>query len=292
MGASRHSNTLVGTTWMLVGCACVIAMQTMARHVAQDLPAIEMVFFRFLFGMMFMSPWLVRTGLSGLRTCRWRLYLVRATGTLVIMTCLYTALSVMPVADVTALLFTAPIFTTLGAGLFLGERVGVRRWVAVGVGLGGTLVILRPGMDAFSFMAVLVLIGAFVNAVVLLITKVLSRTETANAIVFYQSLMASALALPFALWFWVSPTYTSLAWLMAMGGVATVGQQCITRALMVADASAIQPANFSRLLFAALFGYFAFGESPDAWIWLGGVIVFAATFLAASEKRQANDAQR
>ena len=278
------SGTRIGAAWLLAGCACVIVMQTMARHVAQDLPAVEMVFFRFLFGILFMLPWVARAGLAGLRTERLRLYWLRATGTLVIMVCVYTALSEIPVADVTALLFMAPIFTTLGAGLFLKERIGSRRWVAVAIGFAGALIVLRPGMGAFSSVALLVLIGAFFNAVVVLVTKVLSRTESANVIVFYQSLMVVALSAPLAFWFWVPPSTSSLGWLFAMGGVATAGQQCITRALIAADASAIQPVNFSRLLFAALLGYVVFGEAADLWVWVGGGVVFAATMLAASER--------
>ena len=278
------SGTRVGAAWLLAGCAFVIVMQTMARHVAQDLPAVEMVFFRFLFGILFMLPWAARAGSAGLRTGRSRLYWLRATGTLVIMICVYTALSEIPVADVTALLFMAPIFTTLGAGLFLKEHIGPRRWIAVAVGFVGALIVLRPGMGAFSSVALLVLVGAFFNAVVVLVTKVLSRTESANVIVFYQSLMVIVLSAPLAFWFWVPPTAPALGWLFAMGGVATAGQQCTTRALIAADASAIQPVNFSRLLFAALLGYVVFGEVADLWVWIGGAIVFAATLLTASER--------
>ncbi len=285
MPEAKKSRSFVGAVWLLAGCACAVAMQTMARHVAQDMPAIQMVFFRFLFGTLFMAPWLLHAGFAAVRTRMWRLYLVRSIGTLVILTCIYTALSEIPVAEVTALLFTAPIFITLGAGLILRERVGSRRWYAVIIGFVGTLVILRPGISAFSSSALLVLVGAFFNATVILLTKVLSRTESASAIVFYQSLMAAGLALPFSIWVWTPPTHESLAWLAAMGAVATVAQLCITRALAVADASAIQPVNFTRLLFAALFGYIAFGEVPDSWIWLGGAIVFVATLVAASERR-------
>lgn len=279
-----RSDVLRGAAWMLAGCVCVVGMQTMARHVAQTLPAVEMVFFRFLFGTVFMLPWLARAGVSALRTRRLPLYVLRATGTLVIMTCIYTALSKIPVADVTALLFTAPIFIMIGAGLFLREKVGPLRWLAVGIAFVGALIVLRPGSGAISATALLVLVGAFFNATVMLITKVLSRTESANAIVLYQSSMAAVLALPFAVWVWVEPSTATLLWLAAMGAVATAGQQCITRAFVVADASAVQPVNFSRLGFAALFGFLAFGEVPDVWVWTGGAIIFAATLLPAFER--------
>ncbi|ERP96693.1 hypothetical protein Q669_27945 [Labrenzia sp. C1B10] len=286
MFRAKTSRSLVGAAWLLAGGACVVAMQTIARHVAQDMPIIQMVFFRFLFGMMFMAPWLVHVGISSVRTRMWPHYFIRAIGTLIILTCVYTALSEIPVADVAALQFTAPIFITIGAGIFLKERIGLGRWVAVIVGFLGTLLILRPGISAVSPVALLVLVGAFFNAMVMLLTKVLSRTETAGTIVFYQTLLVTIFAFPFTLWVWKTPSCEALVWMAAIGAVATIGQLCIARALTVADASAIQPVNFTRLLFAALFGYLAFGEVPDSWIWLGGAIVFAATLYAVSERRR------
>ena len=176
----KTSRSLAGAAWLLAGGACVVAMQTIARHVAQDMPSIQMVFFRFLFGMMFMAPWLLHAGIASVRTRMWRHYFIRAIGTLIILTCVYTALAEIPVADVAALQFTAPIFITIGAGIFLKERIGVRRWAAVAIGFMGTLLILRPGMSAVSPVALLVLVGAFFNATVMLLTKVLSRTEAAK----------------------------------------------------------------------------------------------------------------
>jgi drug/metabolite transporter (DMT)-like permease len=197
------------------------------------------------------------------------------------MTSWFTAVSLMPVADATAFTFTAPLFATLGAALVLKETVGPRRWAAVGVGFLGMLVILRPGAGALEGAAFVALAAALFMAAAKLTVKSLSRTEMPDTIVLYMGLFMTPVSLVPALFVWQWPSWTALAWLVLVGGLASVAQRAMARSFAAADASAVMPLDFSRLIFAAALGWLVFGEAPDAWTWAGAGVIFAATWYTA-----------
>ncbi|HER27421.1 MAG TPA: DMT family transporter [Rhodospirillales bacterium] len=272
---------LRGALWMLVAGIAFAAMTALIRHQTTDMHPFEVAFFRNLFGLAFMLPWFWRSGLAGLKTNRLGLHGFRAAIGLGAMSSWFVAVSMMPVAEATALSFTAPLFATIGAALFLGEVVRARRWLATLVGFVGVLIILRPGDMELGLPAVLALVASAFMSMAALTVKVLSRTEKASAIVFYMGLIMTPLSLIPALFYWTAPVAVDWLWFMALGLFATIGQLAMVRAFASADISAVLPFDFFRLVFAAILGYLIFSEQPDQWTWVGAAIIFAATLYTA-----------
>jgi drug/metabolite transporter (DMT)-like permease len=275
-----------GGLYMVGSCAGFAVMMALVRLVSAEIHPFVAAFFRSLFGLAFMLPWLAVAGVDKLRRGRLAMHALRSALGLAAMLSLFMALSLMPLADATALTFTAPLFATLGAALLLGERVRLRRWTATLVGFAGALVILKPGAATFQPSALLALTAAALIAGAMLSIKSLSRTEHPNAIVIIMGLMMTPASLIPALFVWTTPTTATFAWLIVLSAAATVGQLCLTRAFAAAEASAVLPFDFARLVFVAILGLVIFGERPDATTWLGAaVIVAASVYIARREAR-------
>jgi S-adenosylmethionine uptake transporter len=274
-----------GGLWMIGASACFATLTAIIRHLSDTVEVFEIIFFRNLFGLIVLAPWFWRYGFGGLRTRRLGLYCLRGLTGLINMSCWFYAVTFIALADVTALSFTAPLFAILAAVVLLRERVRAGRWGATVAGFAGALLILRPGGD-FEPAALIMLVSAAFMALSVIIVKSLSRTEPAGAIVAWMGLILTPASLVPALFVWHWPSLEDLAWLAALGAVATVGHYGFTRALASAEASAVMPFDFIRLPFAALLGFLAFGERVDLWTWAGGLIIFSsALYVGHSEAR-------
>jgi drug/metabolite transporter (DMT)-like permease len=263
--------------WMGAATTAFAAMIILIRHLSQTFDPLEVVFFRNLFGLLAMLPWLARQGVGALRTQRLGLHALRAAIAIVSMVCWFTALSLMPLAEATALSFTAPIFASVLAVVFLGEVMRLRRWTATAVGLLGTLIIVRPGFEAFQPVALLAIGSAVIGGIGTILVKVMARTESAGSIVTYMVLFATPLSLVPALLVWQTPTLEQLCWAALLGLAASFGHVCLTRALASADATVVVPFDYLRLPAVALIAYLVFGEVPGVWIWVGGTIIAASS---------------
>jgi drug/metabolite transporter (DMT)-like permease len=283
-------SSLRGAVLMVGACAGFAAMMAIVRKVSPEIHPFEAAFFRNLFGTIFILPWIFYAGWDQLRTGRPTMHVVRSVLGLAAMLLLFTALSMLPLADVTALSFTAPLFATVGAALLLSEHVGARRWTATLVGFFGALVIIRPGAGTFTGASLVALASAVAIAAAQLSVKSLSRTEHPNAIVLIMGLLMTPMSLFPAAFVWTWPNWSTFLWLLLLGLVATIGQVFLVRAMQAADASAVMPFDFSRLIFASALGWLMFGERPDAWTWVGAAIIVAATVYIA--RREANLARQ
>jgi len=279
-----------GALWMVFS-ACSFAGVSVAVHaLAGRIHPFEIAFFRTLFLFLFMSPLLLRSGWSVLATRNWRMQLFRSVASVAAMMTWFSALSLMPIADVTALTFTAPLFSTLGAGLLLGEKVGARRWGAVVVGFAGTLVILRPGIESLAPGVWVALLAALLMSIIPLSIKVLSRTDPPTTVVLLVALLSTPMSLVPALFVWTAPPPQTWPWLVASGLFASGVQWGMAKAYALADVSAVLPFDFSRLVFVAVGGFLMFGEVLDLWTAAGAVIIFSATLYTA--RREARLARR
>src|SRR5262249_45629783 len=217
-----------------------------------------------------------------LRTGRFGLYLWRTSIGLLSMFTWFWALALLPFAEAVALSFTTPLFATIGAALFLKERVRLRRWSATLFGFIGVLVILRPGAEAtFTIGAVLVIVSCALSGATTLMVKDLLRTEPPNAVVTYMVLLMTPISLGPAVFVWTWPAPLTWLVLLGMGLVATIGHLCLTRSYKLAEASAVLPYDYTRMIFAAGIGYVWFGEVPDRWTWLGAAIIAASAIYIA-----------
>lgn len=273
---------------MLLANLAVASMTAGIRVAASELHPFEIAFFRNLFGFAFVLPFLLRVGFGTLRAQAPGLLLLSSAGHLVAMLGYFLAVAYLPLAELTALAFTRPLFATIGAALVLHEVVRGRRWSAIVIGFFGVLLVLRPGAAALSPYAGLVLLSALASAAVVLLVKRLTARDSSTTIVLYQTLLLTVLSLPPALWFWHTPSPESLLLVALIGALGTIAWLCFTRAFALADASAVMPYEFLKLPLTALLAYLMFAEVPSIWTWLGGAVIFGASiYIAQREARVA-----
>ena len=198
-----------------------------------------------------------------------------------------------PLADAVALALAGPLVVTLGAVLLLGEPARVRRWVAMGMGIAGALLIIRPGFQSFSTGYWFVIFSLSCSAGSRLITKHLTQSEASAPIGAWMALLQVPISFVLAIYFWRWPNLTQLAMMIAVGLLVGGGHYTLTVAYKRGEVGALEPFNFIRLVIAALIGYFIFAENPDTWTWAGGVVIVASTTYVANREaaRRREDAK-
>lgn len=284
--AGRLPQPVRATLWMILACLLFAILNAFIREASRALHPLQAVFFRNLFGLVFMLPWIHKAGLEALTLPRIRLYLGRTTVGLLSMFAWFWALKLLPFADAIALSFASPLFATMLAALFLGEQVRARRWTAIMVGFAGVLVILRPGADAVSAGALFALASSALGAMGIIFTKQLARSESTSAVVTIMVLIMTPMSLVPALFVWQWPPASLWPLLLTMGFAGSMGHMSFVRALRLADASSLMPYDYARLVFAAAIGWIFFAEVPDGWTWLGSAIIAAAAvYIARREAR-------
>lgn len=263
---------LAGLSMMLGGAALAVN-HSLVRVVAAELHPLEVSALRFLWALPIMLPWLLRGRGVVLRTRRHGLHFATAVLTVIMTAAFFIALSQMPLAEATALNFTAPLFTTIIAALLLKERVEFARWGATVIGFIGVLIILRPGFSEMPLVALLPTFGAFLLAWWFIAVKHLSASESTATITIYQTLWSALLLTLIAIPVWVTPSWEMLGYSAAMGGLGTTGIIFTSRAFSMAEASIVAPLDYVRLPFIAVVGYLAFGEIPDGLSVVGALII-------------------
>ena len=262
------------------------AMHAIVRFLSPSIHPFELAFFRSLFGFIVILPLLLRGGIDSVRTHQPRLQMLRGVVSIAAMMSWFYGLSMVPLAEATALSFTNVIFGSLAAIIFLREKMTMARGIAVFIGFVGVLVILRPGFVQMDIGVVCVLFSALCWGCSVVIVKQLGRTDAAVSIVAWVGIQLSILSLPFALSVWVWPTMGEWLWLSLLGTLATIGHLCMVQGLKLTDAMTIFPLDFTRLIWASLFGLFIFSEWPDVWTFVGaGIIVISGTFMLYREDR-------
>ncbi len=263
-----------------------VGVTVAVRYLGTNMNPVQAAFIRYCFGIVLILPLLSRAGIMSLDRDRLGFHALRGLvhGGGVILW--FLAMSRIPISEVTALGFTTPIFVTLGAAVFLSERLKPYRVAAVVLGFIGALLILRPGLRVIDIGALAQLGAAPLFACSYLMAKSATRREASSMIVVLLSVFCTlTLALPARL-VWRTPTLDELLLLGLTALLATSGHYCMTRALEAAEVSAVQPFTFLQLVWATILGLILFDETPDVWIWIGGaVIVGSATWMAQQEVR-------
>lgn len=274
--SSPASRPVEGILWMLLTGLCFVAVTGIVKHVGQDMPAAQAAFLRFALGLVFLLPML--PALMRLRPGRpgWTLFGARSALHVVAVICWFYAMTQIPVAEVTAMNYLAPVYVTLGAALFLGEKLAARRILAVAAGLLGAAIILRPGFREVSPGHLAMLVTALMFGASYLIAKRLSEQFDASIVVGMLSVMVTVGLAPFAFAVWVPPTAVQLGWLFLVAAFATAGHYSMTRAFAAAPVTVTQPVTFLQLVWATLLGALVFSEPADGWVILGGAIILAA----------------
>ena len=271
LGANQ---TRKGLLFMLLATLALAAMHTLVRYISTDVHPFVIAFFRNLFGFVAVLPLIIRGGLQSLHTKRPGLIAIRLTMGIIAMLSWFYALSKVPIANATALSFSATIFATLSAWLILGERMRARRWAAIGVGIIGIIIVLRPGIEGFNIYGLLAIASAVTWGIGVTLVKKLSQTDSITSVVGWMSIGLTILSIPPAWWFWQTPSLVHLGWLFVIGCLGTIGHLCMTRALSMAETGPVMSIDFTRLIWTALFGALIFGDKLDAWTLIGAVIIF------------------
>ncbi|MDG1169881.1 MAG: DMT family transporter [Sulfitobacter sp.] len=284
---ARQTPALRGIVLMCLSTLAFSIMHGLVRFVSEVLPPFQIAFFRNIFGLAFLLPLLMRSRFAILRTQRIGLHALRGVINIVAMLMFFTALSISPLAKVTALSFTAPIFMAILAVLVLGERFRVYRWLAIMAGFMGMLIILRPGLVAIDTGALLVTGSALLWAVAMVVIKILSRTESSLTIVAYMGIFLGVFSVFPALWVWQPFGLVTLGWMVLIGLFGTIAQMSLSQSLKETDPTALMPFDFLKLIWTALIGAWFFAEIPDIYTWIGAAVIFASGLFIALRERQA-----
>lgn len=272
---------------MIVACFAFAGVWGFIRAASDDLHPAALVFFRNLIGALIILPIAARAwDHESLK--RWPAHLRRATSGFIATYATFYAVANAPLADVQAINFAAPLFATIGAVLFLGERIRIRRIAALLVGFAGVLIVLRPGQVPLTPGIVAAILAAVATAFSLITIKQLVGTDDPRlvaAFTFFLMLPFSAAVVPFY-WSWPAPMTWVL--LVAIGACAVVGQLATSYAFRAANATAVMPYDFLRFGIVILIDWWAFGERVDAMTFVGGAVILASSIYLAYRERVAS----
>ncbi len=284
MGAAigRWPAAVQAAFWMLIIGSLVTLTLVFVRRISDQIHVFEIVFFRSVFGLLFMAPWMVRRGPGAMRIER-RHGIVALRSTLAFFGSagFFYAATLMPLADVTSILFVRPIIAAIAAIIFLHEIVRLRRWTAIILGMIGALIIVRPGFAevnigvAFALVTVCTLTWNTINL------KILVHAEAPDALAIWHMILMVPLGAVACIFVWTTPTLEHLFWMFLIGMCEMTSQRCMSRGYRAADTTVVIAFSFLRLPVAAFLGFAIFGEVPEIWVWIGAAIIAASSIYIA-----------
>lgn len=276
--AFEKAGPIAGIFWVTLSMALFAGLAAFSRAAMNEgLHPFVILFIRNCLSVTLLSPLLFWRGPDLFRSHAWRLYLGRVSVSFVSMMAWFYSILLIPLGELTAISFLGPLFGTLGAIFFLGERVRWRRWAALVIGFTGAMIILRPSGASIGLGQVCALVSTIAGGLTAVLVKQLTSRDDPDKIVYITNLMLAPLSLVPALFFWTWPTLATLPLLLGVGLCAVLGHVSLVRGYAATDASLAQTFEFSKLPFAVAVGYAAFGEVIDSWTWVGAAIIFGSS---------------
>lgn len=287
---TQVSNTPLGIGYILIAVSLFGIMDALVKWLTAGYPTVQIMFFRSLFAFppILLMVWRSAGGagddrgntlanaLALLKTRQLAGHGLRSVFGCGAMLLFFYSYQFLPLAEVTAIAFAAPIFIACLSVWLLQERVGLHRWSAIIVGFVGMLVIIRPGSGMLESASLIVVMATLLYALAIIQIRRLSRLEPSTTIAFWFTAFCTlftGLALPF---FWVTPDFTDLLLLIGTGLIGGTAQLCMTRAYGLAPAAVVAPFDYTHLLWSVLIGWYVWGDFPDAQTWIGCAIVIAS----------------
>jgi drug/metabolite transporter (DMT)-like permease len=261
---------------MLMAMFVFTATGVLVRMAAESMPIFQILFLRQILTVALMSPLFWRHRNQILHPQGMRLHIFRGFAAVGAMSCGNAAVIYIPFADVTAIQMSEVLFITALAAMFLGEKVGWRRWTATLVGFTGVGVMLQPFSGPIETFALIALVGSMFGAMSVITLRFGSRLDTTETVIFFQSCVVIVCMAPLAWWFWVPTTARGLGILMAMAVMLALGTLLFTNAFRRGNASAIAPLQYLRLLMMAGVGYWIYGETPGLATIVGSALIVGA----------------
>jgi len=285
---TRPDRPLIGIAFMVVGVGVFSLMDASGKFLVGAYSVFQIVAFRGGVSAAILAPMLFREhGFNLLRARRPGLLLLRSALGVVAMLVFFTAIHYLPLADATSIGFSGAIFMTAFSAILLRERVEWQRWAAIAAGFAGAMVVAQPGTDSFHWAGLLMLLCSLLYAGMMTLTRVLARTESNATMVFYHSVISALIgfvALPLV---WVSPGWAEILLLVGMGVLATAGHMIFAQAFREAPVSLLAPFEYTALIWAALLGYFVWGDVPGVHVGQGSaILILAGLYILYRETRR------
>ena len=283
---ARADRPFRGIALILASTVFLGASDVTAKYLSATLPSIEIAWIRFLVFALIMSPAMMPgSPLFALRSHRPGLQVMRGVTLLASSLFFISGLRFLPIAEASATGFVSPLFVTALSIVFLGEKVGVRRWLATAVGLIGVLIILRPGSSAFHPAAFFPIVSALAWAGTLIMTRMMSGSEPAVTTITYSAIAGVCILSALVPFVWVTPSWQDILFGVFIGMASTAGQWIVVLAFRYADASVLAPFSYTQLLSVSILGFVIFGELPDFWTVTGAAFIVASGLYTAHRER-------
>ena len=278
--------------WITCAGSTFTGMMAIARVLSPEIHVFEISLFRGLFGFLFLAPYVLRTGRAAFHSANQRLMSARGAVAFGTQMCLFTAATLIPLADIAAIQFSRPIFASIAAILVLHEAARGRRWMAIAAGFAGAMIVVRPGFAAINIGVAFVFGAVALQSANAVLMRYLAYSDPPDTIALYQSIYVIVFSLVPTLFVWTTPGWAQIGWFVAIGFLGTLTQRALARAYVAAEASLVVALDFLRLPVAALIGFVVFGDVPEIWVWLGGAVIVLSTIVLTRRESRDKTASR
>jgi len=273
---------------MALSCVMVGVMWVGIRVMSDTVSTPIIIFYRNLFGFLAMMPFLLKYKKAAFHAKNVKLHFARAGSALIAMYCIFHAVTVSPISQVVAVTYAAPVIAAVGMVLLLGEKIKLRRAISILIGFLGMLLVVQPGNMEFTQGIMVAVIGSTCIAFTILVVKIMSGTDKAETITLYNFMITLPVSFVIALFYWQVPNVQELLGLAAIGVTISFSQVFLARAFKLADATAVLPLDFIRLLIATFFGVWMFGEPVDPMVMAGAAVILVSTVYTAHRESLAS----
>ena len=263
----------------LIASFCAVLMSVFLKLAQEDSNVFTIGFLRFFFGLLLITPIIIQSSFKIYNTINFKLHILRCIINVPMMIFGFAALTYIPLEQIKAIGFLSPILVVILSVIFLGERIYLIRTFSLILGFIGTLIILRPGFIEINIGVYMVLASALLWSCVIIITKFMSKNDSAMTILTFQYTFVTLFTFPLAIVYWNNPSFISLIYTLLAAIVGTVLHLCINNAYKLSDLSIIQPVWFTQLVFASFLGFVIFGSLPDFFTWIGAILVFISVLI-------------
>ena len=270
-------NNYLAITLKLISVIFFVLMDVLIKKLSSDFNTFQIVFFRCFFGIfpVFLMIYFTKATLI---TSKINLHLLRAIFACLAMFCFFKAFGILPLADVSSISFASIMIITILAIFILGEKVGLRRWIAIFFGFIGVLIVFRPGTSLFSLYSLLPLIGAVALSFAVITMKKLLSYDSPPTCSLYLHVFVALIYLPFVIYNWTQPSLYLWVLLIAMGFCGGIAQILLTNAYKLSDVNLLQPFDYTAIIWAITFGVIFFNDYPDKFVIIGSLVIVISTY--------------
>ena len=263
-------------------------MGTFIKLAQEELNVFTTGFLRFFFGFLIIIPYILKTKFKVFNTSNLKIHILRSALNLPAMLLGFAGLAILPLEKITAIHFVVPLLVTILAVIFLKEKIYLYRSLALIIGFLGVLIILRPGMVDISIGIYMALTSSLIWSVVIILTKKVSKDDSAITILSHQYLYMSLFSLPLVIYFWDQPNLKTIIFILCAAMSGTILHIALNHAYKLVDVSMTQPYSFLGLVVSSVIGYFVFSDKPDLYTWLGASVIFCGVILISYRELQLN----